>query len=85
MYTFFVYDFSSFHPNNFRNKISWKCFVKNDCVRSSLIELESFPQSKIDVDPIHCVLVSFSMLYAGIVHDAVHSCRSHQDPCDLCP
>ena len=40
MYTFFVHDFSSFHPNNFRhnnfwNTISWKCFMKNDGVRSS--------------------------------------------------
>ena len=52
-----VYDFSSFHPNSFRNTISWKCFVKNDCVRSSLIELQPFPQSKIDVDPIHCVFM----------------------------
>ena len=51
-------DFFSFHPNNFRNAISWKCFVKNDGVRSSLIELQSFPQSKIDVDPIYCVLMS---------------------------
>ena len=42
----------------FRNTISWKCFVKNDRVRSSLIELQSFPQSQIDVDPIHCVLMS---------------------------
>ena len=52
-----VFDFSSFHPNNFRNTISWKCFVKNDCVRSCLIELQSFLQSKIDVDPTHCVLM----------------------------
>ena len=52
-----VYDFSSFHPNNFRNTKSWKCFVKNDSVRSCLIELQSFLQSKIDVDPIHCVLM----------------------------
>ena len=55
---FFVYDFSSFHPNNFRNTISWKCFMKNDGVRSSLIELQSFPHSKIDVDPKKCLLMS---------------------------
>ena len=34
------------------------CIKKNDCVRSSLIELQSFLQSKIDIDPIHCVLMS---------------------------
>ena len=32
--------------------------MKNDRVRSSLIELQSFPQSKIDVDPTHCILMS---------------------------
>ena len=82
---FFVYDFSSFHPNNFRNTISWECFVKNDSVRSSLIELQSFLHSKIDVDPIHCILMSFSMLYADIVHDAMLPSRSCQDPCVLYP
>ena len=32
--------------------------MKDDSVRSSLIELQSFLQSKIDVDPIYCVLMS---------------------------
>ena len=54
---FLVYDFSSFHPNNFRDTASWECFVKNDGVRSCLIEFQSFLQSKIDVDPIHRVLM----------------------------
>ena len=54
---FLVHDFSSVHPNNFRDTISWKCFVKNDSVRSRLIELQSFHQSKIDVDQIHRVLM----------------------------
>ena len=39
---FLVNDCSSFQPNNFREKISWECFVKDDCVRSYLIELKSF-------------------------------------------
>ena len=43
--------------------------MKNDGVRSSLIELQSFLQSKIDVDPISRVLMF-----------AVHSSRSCQDP-----
>ena len=55
---FFVKDFSSFHPNNFRSTISWKCFLKDDCIRSSLIECQPFLNSKIDVDPIYCVLMS---------------------------
>ena len=33
--------------------------MKNDSVRSRLIELQSFPYSKTDVDPIYCVLMSF--------------------------
>ena len=31
--------------------------MKNDRIRSSLIELQSVPLSKIDVDPIHSVLM----------------------------
>ena len=55
---FSVYDFSSFHPNNFWNTIRWKCFLKDDSIRSSLIEFQSFFSSKIDVDPIYCVLMT---------------------------
>ena len=36
--------------------------MKNDGVRSSLIELQSLTHSKIDVDPIFCALVSFPLL-----------------------
>ena len=59
-----VYDFSNFQPNNFRDTISWECFVKKDSVRSWLIELQSFLQSKVDVDPIHRIL----MLLPRFVH-----------------
>ena len=52
-----VYDISSFHPNNVLDTINWECFVKNNSVRSSLIELKSFLQSKVDVDPIHSILL----------------------------
>ena len=48
---FLVYDFSSFHHNSFRDTVSWECVVKDDCVRSCLIELKSFLLSKFDVDP----------------------------------
>ena len=48
----------SFQSNNFLNTISWKCFLKDDCIRSSLIECQSFLNSKIDVDPIYRVLMS---------------------------
>ena len=39
--------------------------MKNDRVRSSLIELQSFPQSKIDVDPMHSVLMSLPCFVRG--------------------
>ena len=54
----FVYEFYSFHPNNFRNTKSGKCSLKNDCIGSSLMECQSFLNSKIDVDPIYRVLMS---------------------------
>ena len=31
--------------------------MKSDCVRSCLIELQSFLQSEVDVDPIHRILM----------------------------
>ena len=37
---FLVKDFSSFHHDSLRDTISWECVVKDDCVRSCLIELE---------------------------------------------
>ena len=39
------------------NTTSWKYSLKDDCIRSSLIECQSFPNRKIDVDPIHYVLM----------------------------
>ena len=56
--TFFYVTASIFYPNDFRNTISSKCFLKNHCISWSLIEFQSFRKSKIDVDPI-CVLMSF--------------------------
>ena len=56
---FVVQNFSSFQSNNFWDTISWKCFLKDDCIRSSLIEFQSFHNRKIDVDPIFRVLMSF--------------------------
>ena len=50
-------DFCSFHPNYFRDTISWECIVKNDCVRSRLIELQSILLSQFDIDPTHSVLM----------------------------
>ena len=56
-HTFSFFDFSRFHHDSLRDTISWECVVKDDCVRSCLIELQSFLQSKVDVDPIHRILM----------------------------
>ena len=53
---FVVYDFSRSHHDSLRDTISWERVVKDDCVRSCLIKLQSFLLSKFDVNPIHRVL-----------------------------
>ena len=73
--------FSIFHPNKFRDTTSWKCFVKNDGVRSCMIELQSFLLSKFDIDPITPCFDVTSMLYACTVQGAVLPSRLSQDPC----
>ena len=57
--------------------------MKNDSVRSCLMELQSFPQSKIDVNPNTPYFDVSSILCACIVQDAVLPSRSYQDPCVL--
>ena len=47
-----------FQSNNFWNTKSWKCFLNDDRIRSSLIECQSLFNRKIDVDPIYRVLMS---------------------------
>ena len=54
---FLVYDLSGFHHYDFRDTISWSV-VKDDCVRSCLVELKSFLLSKFEIDPVHRVLMS---------------------------
>ena len=71
--------------NIVRDTISWERVVKDDCVRSCLIELKSFLLSKLDVNPnAPCFDVS-STCSAGTMQDAVLPSRSCQDPCVLCP
>ena len=58
-YSLFTYTISPvLILTTFWNAISWKCFLKDDCVRSNLIESQSFLDSKKDVDPIYRVLMS---------------------------
>ena len=42
-------------------QLAGSCVVKDDCVRSCLIELKSFLLSKFYVDPLHCVLMYFQL------------------------
>ena len=84
---FLVYDFSRSHHDSLRDTIGWKRVVKDDCVRSCLIELKSFLLSKFDVDPTPCFDVS-STLSACAKQDAVHPSQLHPDlcvPCSLDP
>ena len=82
---FHVNDFSSFHLDSLWDTIGWECIVKDDSVRSCLIELKSFLLSKLYVDPIHRILMFLPCLSACIVQDAVLSGRLSQDLCVLCP
>ena len=59
---FLVFGFLRFHHNCFRDTISWECIVEDDCVRSCLMELQSFSLSKLNVDPVHRILVHFPLL-----------------------
>ena len=52
MYTFSYKTSPVFQSNNFWNTKSWEYSVKDDCIRSSLIECQCFPNCEIDVDPI---------------------------------
>ena len=82
----FSYIISRIHHMNFRDTISWECFVKNDSVRSCLIELQSFLQSKVDVDPIHRILMFLPcFVHVSIVQDALLTSQSCQDPSGFCP
>ena len=84
-YTFLVYDFSRFHHNNFRDTISWRCIVKDDCITSCLMELQSFSLSKLQIDPITQYSGVFSTSCACTMQDVVWSSQAHADLCDPCP
>ena len=58
-----VNDFFRLHHNYFPDTISWECVVEDDSVRSCLIELQSFPLSKLKIDPVHRILVPFPLLF----------------------
>ena len=53
----FIQNFSSLHSHNFWNTISWKCSLKDNCIRSCLIECHPLFDRKINIDPEYCVLM----------------------------
>ena len=81
---FLVYDFSSFHHHSLRDTISWESVVKDDCVRSCLIELKTFLLSKFYVDQIHRVLMFLPLFSDGTMQDAVLPGQFYLDLCVLC-
>ena len=57
-----MYDFSYktspvFQSHNFWHTISWKCSLKDNCIRSSVIECQSFSNRKINIEPKYRVLM----------------------------
>ena len=58
---FLVNDFFRFHRNCFRDTIRRECIVEDDCVRSCLLERQSFSLSKQNIDPVHRILVHFPL------------------------
>ena len=56
----FIQFLSIFQSFSSHNAICWKCRLKNNCVRSCLIELQSFfDDSKINIDPKYRILMPF--------------------------
>ena len=79
----FIQFFSIFQSFSFHNAICWKCSLKDDCVRSCLIELQSFSDAKINIDPIYRILMSLPCILQSIVRDVVQSSRYALDLCGL--
>ena len=53
----FIQNFSSLQSHNFWNTISWKCSLKDNCIRSCLIECQSLFNRKVNIKPKYRVLV----------------------------
>ena len=53
----FIQDFSSLQSHNFWNTISWKCSLKDNCIRSCLIECQSLFNRKVNINPKYRVLM----------------------------
>ena len=79
---FLIQNFSSLQSHNFWNTISWKWSLKDNCIRSSLIECQSLSNRKINQSNIPRLDVS-SMHSANIVLDAVQRRQYIQGLCDF--
>ena len=70
----FVQWFSTFQSFSSNNTTWWKYTLKDDCVRSCLIEFQSFfDDSKININPEYRILMPFSKCFARIGHDAAQN------------
>ena len=68
----FFEDFASLQTHHFWKTISWKYSLKDDCIRSSLIESQSFSHRTININLKYRVFMVSSTRYEGIVRDVVH-------------
>ena len=81
---FLVYDFSSLQSHNFWNTISWKCSLKDDCIRSSLMECPSLLNRKININPKYRVLMFHPSIVEVLCSTWFTWSQSLQDLHDLC-
>ena len=72
------------HHDSLRDAISWERVLKDDCVRSCLIELKPF-LNKFDVNPIQCFSMVTSTLSACTVQDVMHPSQCYTNLCVLHP
>ena len=76
--------FFRFHHNRFRDTKSWECIIEDDGVRSCSIKLQSFPLSKLYIDPSTPYLGALST-FACTMQDVVWSNQALADLCDSYP
>ena len=84
---FLVHVFSRSQHDVYRETVSGECIVKDDGVRSCLIELQSFLWASF-MSTQYTVFWCFFTLSANTKQDAVHPSQSHPDlcvPCSLDP
>ena len=80
---FFIQNLSNLQSFNFWNATSWKCSLKNNCIRSCLIEHQFFPWFQDQYRPKIPRLDVSSILCACIVRDVVQRSQYILGLCDF--